>query len=136
MTRTDRTRSAATTVFTDVAIVVVFVVVVLATALVLDARQAVRSDAESLTRSTSATIALAPGVASALQAPPAQATARLEPMAEAVRKSTGVDFITIMTSRPPRTLSRRRSRALSDRPSARSHRSAPAVPSSAGSRSA
>ncbi|KHK98702.1 ATPase [Microbacterium mangrovi] len=97
MTRTVRTRSAATTVFTDVAIVVVFVVAVLATALVLDARQAVRSDAESLTRSTSATIALAPGVASALQADPAQATARLEPMTEAMRKSTAVDFITIMT---------------------------------------
>ncbi|HKT55143.1 MAG TPA: ATP-binding protein [Microbacterium sp.] len=97
MTRPARPRSAATAVFTAVAAVVVFVVVVLATSLVLDAQQTARADAERLTRTVSATLAVAPGVASALQSGPAEATAVLQPMTEGLRRSTGVDFITIMT---------------------------------------
>ena len=97
MTRPARPRSAATAVFTAVAVVVVFVVAVLATSLVLDAEQSARADAERLTRTVSATLAAAPGVASALRTGRTEASAVLQPMTEDVRHRTGVDFITIMT---------------------------------------
>lgn len=87
--------SAASRVFLAVAAAVVVLVGVLGIVLVLDAQRAARAEAEAVTAATAATLAAAPDVASALAA--GDATAALQPVAERVMATAGVDFVTIMT---------------------------------------
>lgn len=87
--------SAASLVFVAVTAGVVVLAAVLATLLVLDAQRSARVEAEEVTGAVAASIAAAPTVAETLQG--TRATATLQPYAEAITASVGVDFVTIMT---------------------------------------
>lgn len=87
--------SAASLVFVAVTAGVVVLAAVLAALLVLDAQRSARVEAEEVTGAVAASIAAAPTVAETLQG--TRATATLQPYAEAITASVGVDFVTIMT---------------------------------------
>lgn len=92
--RTRRT-SAASLVFVAVTGGVVVLAAVLAALLVLDAQRSARVEAEEVTGAVAASIAAAPTVAETLQGERPSTT--LQPYAEAITASVGVDFVTIMT---------------------------------------
>ncbi|TQJ32502.1 ATP-binding protein [Microbacterium sp. SLBN-146] len=87
--------SAASRVFLIVAAAVVLLVGALGVVLVLDAQRSARAEAEAVTAATALTLAAAPDVAAALAED--ESTAALQPVAERVMATAGVDFVTIMT---------------------------------------
>lgn len=91
-------RSAASRVFAILIGVVLLAGVLTAVLLALDAQRSAQAEAERETRSVSETLAATPGVRSALESGASAATAALQPFSLQVTRSTGVDFITIMTA--------------------------------------
>ncbi|MBU4465400.1 MAG: hypothetical protein KKH75_06095, partial [Actinobacteria bacterium] len=87
--------SAASRVFVVVTIAVAVLGALLAVLLVLDAQRAARAEAEGLTGSVARTIAAVPDIATALTGSDPSAT--LQPEAEQIMRTAGVDFVTIMT---------------------------------------
>jgi sensor histidine kinase regulating citrate/malate metabolism len=90
-----RQGSAASRVFVVVAVSAAVIVAALATVLVLDAERSERSEAEEVTRAVASSLAALPEVGDALSGP--EPSERLQAVAEEVRATTGVDFITVMT---------------------------------------
>lgn len=90
-----RRTSAATRLFAGIAVAVVALAAALAVALVVDAQQGERSEAERVTEAVSRTLADDPFVARTIGRP--DASALLQPYAAAVTTDADVDFVTIMT---------------------------------------
>ncbi|MFD9812059.1 SpoIIE family protein phosphatase [Streptomyces sp. NPDC059080] len=76
-------------------VLVVVLVAAAALALVLQSRNAGTRDAQHSTRAAAEAFALAPGTAQALDG--RDPTAELQPRAEAIRKSAGVDFVVVLS---------------------------------------
>ncbi|MFD4959285.1 ATP-binding protein [Microbacterium sp. NPDC058389] len=93
--RTQQGGSAASRVFLVVSLSAAVIVAVLAIALVVDAERSERSEAEEVTHAVAESLAALPEVGGALGA--ADASTRLQPVAEEVMSRAGVDFVTIMT---------------------------------------
>ncbi|MET7302543.1 SpoIIE family protein phosphatase [Embleya sp. NPDC005575] len=75
--------------------VVLLLVIAVVAALVLQARRDVERDARQRSLDVAEALAYAPGMVPALQSPDPSAV--LQPMAERIRKATGVDLITILS---------------------------------------
>ncbi len=90
-----RQGSAASRVFLFVAVSAAVVVAALATVLVVDAERSERKEAEEVTRAVASSLAALPEVGDALAG--AEPSERLQPVAEEVMATTGLDFVTIMT---------------------------------------
>jgi two-component system CitB family sensor kinase len=95
MSTGERQGSAASRVFLVVAVSAAVLVAALATVLVLDAERSERSEAEEVTRAVASSLAALPEVGDALTG--SEPSERLQPVAEEVTATTGVDFITVMT---------------------------------------
>ncbi|WP_406858938.1 SpoIIE family protein phosphatase [Streptomyces sp. HUAS MG47] len=87
--------SVAGQVFVLTAVIVVLLSAAAVVALVLQARYDSERDARNRSLAAAETLAHAPGIEAALESP--SPTAVLQPLAEAARKASGLDFITVMT---------------------------------------
>lgn len=98
MTRTERSRSAASHVFVALLIAAILVGVLAAILLALQTQRASRAEAEQLTSALAQSIADSPSVIEALDGDDADAaSAALQPYATAVVDHSALDFITVMT---------------------------------------
>ncbi|MDP3951627.1 ATP-binding protein [Microbacterium sp.] len=99
MTRSERSRSAASHVFVVLLIAAILVGVVAAVILALQTQRASRAEAEQLTSALAQSLADSPSVIDALDGEDADAaSAALQPYATAVVAHSALDFITVMTS--------------------------------------
>lgn len=89
-----RGRSAASRVFAALIAAVVVVAILTAGLLLLEGQRAAQAEAERVTRAVAQTLAHSPDVVDGLRS--ADPTARLQPLAEDVMASAGIDFVTIM----------------------------------------
>ncbi|MFJ7263164.1 SpoIIE family protein phosphatase [Streptomyces globosus] len=88
--------SVAGQVFALQAVIVLLLIAAAALALLLQARYDSERDARNRSLAAAASFAQAPGLPAALEAP--DPTAVLQPLAEAARKASGVDFVAVMTT--------------------------------------
>ncbi|MDQ0645235.1 sensor histidine kinase [Microbacterium murale] len=99
MTRSERSRSAASHVFVVLLIAAILAGVLAAIVLALQTQRASRVDAEQLTSALAQSIADSPSVIEALDSEDAEsASAALQPYATAVVDHSALDFITVMTA--------------------------------------
>ncbi|WP_354644266.1 SpoIIE family protein phosphatase [Kitasatospora camelliae] len=89
-------RSVAGRVFLVELLIVLVLVAAAVAAMVLQARSSTVSDARRVTRGVAESFAHAPGVAAALDGPDPSAT--LQPLAEEVRRTTGVDGLLVFSN--------------------------------------
>ncbi|MEU6310811.1 SpoIIE family protein phosphatase [Streptomyces sp. NPDC047014] len=92
-----RAHSVAGQVFALMAVIVVLLITAAALALVLQARYDSQRDARNRSLAAAEAFAHAPGMVTALRA--ADPTAQLQPLTEAARRASGVDFIAVMDLR-------------------------------------
>lgn len=98
MTRSERSRSAASHVFVVLLVAAILVGVLAAIVLALQTQRASRAEAEQLTSALAQSIADSPSVIEALDNEGAEAaSAALQPYATAVVDHSALDFITVMT---------------------------------------
>ncbi len=99
MTRSGRSRSAASHVFVVLLVAALLVGAVAAVILALQTQRASRAEAEQLTSALARSLADSPSVIEALDGEDADAaSAALQPYATAVVAHSALDFITVMTS--------------------------------------
>ncbi|MCS3842290.1 hypothetical protein [Microbacterium sp. AK031] len=99
MTRSERSRSAASHVFVVPLIAAILIGAVAAVILALQTQRASRAEAEQLTSALAQSLADSPSVIDALDGEDADAaSAALQPYATAVVAHSALDFITVMTS--------------------------------------
>ncbi|MEU9252249.1 SpoIIE family protein phosphatase [Streptomyces sp. NPDC048270] len=89
-------RSVAGQVFALQAVIVLLLIAAAAAALVLQSRYDSERDARNRSLAAAESFAHAPGLPAALRAP--NPTAVLQPLADAARKASGVDFIAVMST--------------------------------------
>lgn len=99
MTRSERSRSAASHVFVVLLVAAILVGAIAAVILALQTQRSSRAEAEQLTSALAQSLADSPSVIDALDGDDADAaSAALQPYATAVVEHSALDFITVMTS--------------------------------------